>query len=151
METSKPSLENRIENLEKRLKELEDRKPKLERAKINIIPKSNLNKNESFEKNLPISDDAIAFIIGVNFFNNSTTGSGRPHNLTFQIYQKNADQNGVASVEFLDPHVYCNSLYSEVIIPFNNKNPKIVVIQYDRTWNDTSPVFQIDLVGILRY
>ena len=37
METCKPSLDNRIENLEKRL-----------------------NKNENFEKKLPISDEAIA-------------------------------------------------------------------------------------------
>ena len=145
------SIMKKLNELESKIKELEKRTIKIERIKLNLIPKTTLSKEQTFEKDIASSDNAKAIIIGVNFTNTATTGSGWNHNLNFQIYQKGADQYSVSNFTLSDPHVYCNQSYSEIIVPWDPKKQKKICIKYDRSWNDTSPYIIVDLVGFILY
>ena len=142
---------NRLNELESRVKELENKSIKVERTKLNLIPKTTLSKEQSFEKDILCSDNVQAVIIGVNFTNTNTTGQGYGHSLNFQIYQKGTDQYSCSTFTFSDPHVYCNQCYSEIITPWDSKKEKKIVIKYDRTWTDTNPYIIVDLVGFILY
>jgi len=61
------------------------------------------SKEYSFEKDIAVSDNAKAVIIGINFANNSTTSSGFIQNLNIQIYQKGADQYSFSTLTFSKP------------------------------------------------
>ena len=145
------SIINRINELEKKVKLLEEKTIRIERTKINLIPKTTLSKESSFEKDIAVSDNVKAVIIGVNFANTNTTGSGLNHNLNFQIYQKGADQYSYSTFTFSDPHVFCNHCYTEIITPWDIKKEKKICIKYDRSWGDTNPHITIDLVGFILY
>ena len=145
------SIMKKLNELESKIKELEKRTIKIERIKLNLIPKTTLSNEQTFEKDIASSDNAKAIIIGVNFTNTNTTGSGLNHNLNFQIYQKGADQYSVSNFTLSDPHVYCNQSYSEIIVPWDPKKEKKICIKYDRSWNDTSPYIIVDLVGFILY
>ena len=145
------SIMKKLNELESKVKELEKRTIKIERIKLNLIPKTTLSKEQTFEKDIASSDNVKAIIIGVNFTNTNTTGSGWNHNLNFQIYQKGADQYSVSNFTLSDPHVYCNQSYSEIIVPWDPKKGKKICIKYDRSWNDTSPYIIVDLVGFILY
>ena len=145
------SIMKKLNELESKIKELEKRTIKIERIKLNLIPKTTLSKEQTFEKDIASSDNAKAIIIGVNFTNTSTTSSGWNQNLNFQIYQKGADQYSVSNFTLSDPHVYCNQSYSEIIVPWDPKKEKKICIKYDRSWNDTSPYIIVDLVGFILY
>ena len=145
------SIMKKLNELESKIKELEKRTIKIERIKLNLIPKTTLSKEQIFEKDIASSDNVKAIIIGVNFTNTATTGSGWNHNLNFQIYQKGADQYSVSNFTLSDPHVYCNQSYSEIIVPWDPKKEKKICIKYDRSWNDTSPYIIVDLVGFILY
>ena len=145
------SIMKKLNELESKIKELEKKTIKIERIKLNLIPKTTLSKEQTFEKDIASSDNAKAIIIGVNFTNTATTGSGWNHNLNFQIYQKGADQYSVSNFTLSDPHVYCNQSYSEIIVPWDPKKEKKICIKYDRSWNDTSPYIIVDLVGFILY
>ena len=145
------SIMKKLNELESKIKELEKRTIKIERIKLNLIPKTTLSKEQTFEKDIASSDNVKAIIIGVNFTNTATTGSGWNHNLNFQIYQKGADQYSVSNFTLSDPHVYCNQSYSEIIVPWDPKKEKKICIKYDRSWNDTSPYIIVDLVGFILY
>ena len=156
METQKnkadlDSILNKINELENKVKALESKTIKFERTKINLIPKTTLSKEYSFEKDIAVSDNAKAVIIGINFANNSCTGSGLNHNLNFQIYQKGADQYSFSTLTFSDPHIYCNQCYTEIITPWDSKKEKKICIKYDRSWGDTNPSIIVDLVGLVLY
>ena len=142
---------NRINELENKVKELESKTLKIERIKINLIPKTTLSKDFLFEKDIGVSDNTKAVIIGVNFTNTSCTNSGFNHNLNFQIYQKGPDQYSFSTFTLSDPHVYCNQFYSEIITPWDSKKEKKICIKYDRTWGDTNPYIIVDLVGLILY
>ena len=145
------SIINRINELENKVKTLEEKKIKIERTKINLIPKTNLSKEALFEKDIAVSDNVNAVIIGVNFANTNTTSFGYNQNLNFQIYQKGADQYSYSTFTFTDPHVYCNHCYTEIITPWNPKKEKKICIKYDRSWGDTNPHITVDLVGLILY
>ena len=145
------SIMKKLNELESKIKELEKRTIKIERIKLNLIPKTTLSKEQTFEKDIASSDNAKAIIIGVNFTNTATTSSGWNQNLNFQIYQKGADQYSVSNFTLSDPHVYCNQSYSEIIVPWDPKKEKKICIKYDRSWNDTSPYIIVDLVGFILY
>ena len=145
------SIMKKLNELESKIKELEKRTIKIERIKLNLIPKTTLSKEQTFEKDIASSDNVKAIIIGVNFTNTATTASGWNHNLNFQIYQKGADQYSVSNFTLSDPHVYCNQSYSEIIVPWDPKKEKKICIKYDRSWNDTSPYIIVDLVGFILY
>ena len=145
------SIMKKLNELESKIKELEKRTIKIERIKLNLIPKTTLSKEQTFEKDIASSDNVKAIIIGVNFTNTSTTSSGWNQNLNFQIYQKGADQYSVSNFTLSDPHVYCNQSYSEIIVPWEPKKEKKICIKYDRSWNDTSPYIIVDLVGFILY
>ena len=145
------SIMKKLNELESKIKELEKRTIKIERIKLNLIPKTTLSKEQTFEKDIASSDNAKAIIIGVNFTNTNTTGSWLNQNLNFQIYQKGADQYSVSNFTLSDPHVYCNQSYSEIIVPWDPKKEKKICIKYDRSWNDTSPYIIVDLVGFILY
>ena len=145
------SILKKLNELESKIKELEKKTIKIERIKLNLIPKTTLSKEQTFEKDIASSDNVKAIIIGVNFTNTATTGSGWNHNLNFQIYQKGADQYSVSNFTLSDPHVYCNQSYSEIIVPWDPKKEKKICIKYDRSWNDTSPYIIVDLVGFILY
>ena len=145
------SIMKKLNELESKIKELEKKTIKIERIKLNLIPKTTLSKEQTFEKDIASSDNVKAIIIGVNFTNTATTGSGWNHNLNFQIYQKGADQYSVSNFTLSDPHVYCNQSYSEIIVPWDPKKEKKICIKYDRSWNDTSPYIIVDLVGFILY
>ena len=118
------SIMKKLNELESKVKELEKRTIKIERIKLNLIPKTTLSKEQTFEKDIASSDNAKAIIIGVNFTNTNTTGSGWNHNINIQIYQKDADQYSVSNFTLSDPHVYCNQSYSEIIVPWDPKKEK---------------------------
>ena len=143
------SIANRLNELESKIKELEKKSIKLERFKINLVPKTTLEKQFLFEKDICVSDNVIGVIIGINFTNTNTTSSGWGQCLNFQIYQKGTDQYSITSITFSDPHVYCNQCYSEIITPWDPKKEKKICIKYDRTWNDTNPYIIVDLVGVI--
>ena len=145
------SIMNKMNELESRVNELENKSVKVERTKLNLIPKTTLSKEQTFEKDILCSDNVKAVIIGVNFTNTNTTGQGWNQSLNFQIYQKGADQYSCSTFTFSDPHVYCNQCYSEIITPWDSKKEKKIVIKYDRTWTDTSPYIIVDLVGFILY
>ena len=145
------SIMKKLNELESKIKELEKRTIKIERIKLNLIPKTTLSKEQLFEKDITSSDNVKALIIGVNFANTNTTGSGLNHNLNFQIYQKNTDQYSVSNFTLSDPHVYCNQSYSEIIVPWDPKKQKKICIKYDRSWNDTNPYIIVDLVGFILF
>ena len=145
------SIMKKLNELESKIKELEKKTIKIERIKLNLIPKTTLSKEQTFEKDIASSDNAKAIIIGVNFTNTATTSSGWNQNLNFQIYQKGADQYSVSNFTLSDPHVYCNQSYSEIIVPWDPKKEKKICIKYDRSWNDTSPYIIVDLVGFILY
>ena len=145
------SIMNKLNELELKIKELEKRSIKIERTKINLIPKTTLSKEQLFEKDVAVTDNVKAVIIGINFTNTSTTGSGWNQNLNFQIYQKDADQYSYSTFTLSDPHVYCNQNYSEIITPWDSKKEKKICIKYDRTWGDTNPYIIVDLVGLILY
>ena len=145
------SIMKKLNELESKIKELEKRTIKIERIKLNLIPKTTLSKEQTFEKDIASSDNVKAIIIGVNFTNTATTSSGWNQNLNFQIYQKGADQYSVSNFTLSDPHVYCNQSYSEIIVPWDPKKEKKICIKYDRSWNDTSPYIIVDLVGFILY
>ena len=147
--TDLDSFINRLNELENKVKELENKSIKIERTKINLIPKTTLSKESLFEKDIAVSDNTKAVIIGINFTNTKETSSGWNHNLNFQIYQKEADQYSYSTFTFSDPHVYCNQCYSEIIIPWDPKKPKKICIKYDRSWGDTNPYIIVDLVGFI--
>ena len=115
---------NRINELENKVKLLEEKTLKIERTKINLIPKTTLLKESLFEKDIGVSDNVKAVIIGINFANTSTTSSGLNHNLNFQIYQKGADQYSYSTFSFKDSHIYCNQCYIEIITPWDSKKRK---------------------------
>ena len=145
------SIMKKLNELESKIKELEKRTIKIERIKLNLIPKTTLSKEQTFEKDIASSDNVKAIIIGVNFTNTATTSSEWNQNLNFQIYQKGADQYSVSNFTLSDPHVYCNQSYSEIIVPWDPKKEKKIFIKYDRSWNDTSPYIIVDLVGFILY
>ena len=145
------SIMKKLNELESKIKELEKKTIKIERIKLNLIPKTTLSNEQTFEKDIASSDNAKAIIIGVNFTNTACTGSGWNQNLNFQIYQKGADQYSVSNFTLSDPHFYCNQSYSEVIVPWDPKKEKKICIKYDRSWNDTSPYIIVDLVGFILY
>ena len=145
------SIMNKMNELESKIIELEKRSIKIERTKINLIPKTTLSKEQLFEKDIAVTDNVKAVIIGINFTNTSTTSSGLNHNLNFQIYQKGADQYSYSTFTLSDPHVYCNQNYSEIITPWDSKKEKKICIKYDRTWGDTNPYIIVDLVGLILY
>ena len=145
------SIMKKLNELESKIKELEKKTIKIERIKLNLIPKTTLSKEQTFEKDIASSDNVKAIIIGVNFTNTATTSSGWNQNLNFQIYQKGADQYSVSNFTLSDPHVYCNQSYSEIIVPWDPKKEKKICIKYDRSWNDTSPYIIVDLVGFILY
>ncbi len=142
---------NRINELENKVKSLEEKTLKIERTKINLIPKTTLLKESLFEKDIGVSDNVKAVIIGINFANTSTTSSGLNHNLNFQIYQKGADQYSYSTFSFKDSHIYCNQCYIEIITPWDSKKEKKICIKYDRSWEDTNPHITVDLVGLFLY
>ena len=145
------SIMKKLNELESKIKELEKRTIKIERIKLNLIPKTTLSKEQTFEKDIASSDNVKAIIIGVNFTNTNTTSSSLNQNLNFQINQKGADQYSVSNFTLSDPHVYCNQSYSEIIVPWDPKKEKKICIKYDRSWNDTSPYIIVDLVGFILY
>ena len=145
------SIMKKLNELESKIKELEKRTIKIERIKLNLIPKTTLSKEQLFEKDIASSDNVKALIIGVNFTNTNTTGSGYNQNINFQIYQKNTDQYSVSNFTLSDPHVYCNQSYSEIIVPWDPKKQKKICIKYDRSWNDTNPYIIVDLVGFILF
>ena len=145
------SIMKKLNELESKIKELEKKTIKIERIKLNLIPKTTLSKEQLFEKDIASSDNVKALIIGVNFTNTNTTGSGYNQNLNFQIYQKNTDQYSVSNFTLSDPHVYCNQSYSEIIVPWDPKKQKKICIKYDRSWNDTNPYIIVDLVGFILF
>ena len=145
------SIMKKLNELESKIKELEKKTIKIERIKLNLIPKTTLSKEQTFEKDIASSDNVKAIIIGVNFTNTATTSSGWNQNLNFQIYQKGADQYSVSNFTLSDPHSYCNQSYSEIIVPWDPKKEKKICIKYDRSWNDTSPYIIVDLVGFILY
>ena len=145
------SIMKKINELESRIKELENKTIKIERIKLNLIPKTTLSKEQTFEKDIVASDNVKAIIIGVNFTNTNTTSSGWNHNLNIQIYQKGTDQYSVSNFTLSDPHVYCNQSYSEIIVPWDPKKEKKILIKYDRSWNDTNPYIIVDLVGFILF
>ena len=156
METKQDKIDStfimkKLNELESKIKELEKRTVKIERIKLNLISKTTLSKEQLFEKDIASSDNVKALIIGVNFTNTNTTGSGLNHNLNFQIYQKNTDQYSVSNFTLSDPHVYCNQSYSEIIVPWDPKKQKKICIKYDRSWNDTNPYIIVDLVGFILF
>ncbi len=154
METPKDvklSLEAKINEMEERIKKLEERKVQIERTKINILPKTTLSNNGSFEKNVFVGNNVCALIVGINFANNNTTGQGAPRFLNIQLSQKSADQKQVLNISYFDPHIYCNQNYHEVFIPWDSKKENVICINYDRNWSDTNPFIIIDLVGVLIY
>ena len=126
--TDLDSFINRLNELENKVKELENKSIKIERTKINLISKTTLSKESSFEKDIAVSENVKAVIIGVNFANTNTTGSGLNHNLNFQIYQKGADQYSYSTFTLSDPHVYCNNCYTEIITPLDPKKEKKIVL-----------------------
>ena len=65
-----------MNELELKIKELEKRSIKIERTKINLIPKTTLSKEQLFEKDIAVTDNVKAVIIGINFSNTNTTSSG---------------------------------------------------------------------------
>ena len=142
---------NRINELENKVKLLEEKTLKIERTKINLIPKTTLLKESLFEKDIGVSDNVKAVIIGINFANTSTTSSGLNHNLNFQIYQKGADQYSYSTFSFKDSHIYCNQCYIEIITPWDSKKEKKICVKYDRSWEDTNPHITVDLVGLFLY
>ena len=145
------SIMNKVNELESKIKELEKRTIKIERTKINLIPKTTLSKEQLFEKDIAVTDNVKAVIIGINFTNTNTTGSGWNQNLNFQIYQKGADQYSYSTFTLSDPHFYCNQNYSEIITPWDSKKEKKICIKFDRTWEDTKPYIIADLVGFILY
>ena len=145
------SILDKMNKLESKVNELEKRTIKIERTRLNLIPKTTLSKEQLFEKDIAVSDNVKAVIIGINFTNTSTTGSGLGQNLNFQIYQKGADQYSYSTFSLSDPHVYCNQNYSEIITPWDVKKEKKICIKYDRSWGDTSPYIIVDLVGFILY
>ena len=145
------SIMKKLNELESKIKELEKKTIKIERIKLNLIPKTTLSKEQLFEKDIASSDNVKALIIGVNFTNTNTTGSGYNQNLNFQIYQKDTDQYSVSNFTLSDPHVYCNQSYSEIIVPWDPKKQKKICIKYDRSWNDTNPYIIVDLVGFILF
>ena len=145
------SIMTKMNELESRIKELENRNLKIERIKINLIPKTTLSNEQIFEKDIAVSDNVKAVIIGVNFTNTSTTSQSWGQRLNFQIYQKGADQYSYSTFTLSDPHVYCNNCYTEIITPLDPKKEKKMCIKYDRTWTDTSPYIIVDLVGFILY
>ena len=145
------SIMNKMNELESKIIELEKRSIKIERTKINLIPKTTLSKEQSFEKDIAVTDNVKAVIIGINFTNTKETGSGWNHNINFQIYQKGADQYSYSTFTLSDPHFYCNQNYSEIITPWDSKKEKKICIKYDRTWGDTNPYIIVDLVGLILY
>ena len=156
METKQDKIDStfimkKLNELESKIKELEKRTVKIERIKLNLIPKTTLSKEQLFEKDIASSDNVKALIIGVNFTNTNTTGSGYNQNINFQIYQKNTDQYSVSNFTLSDPHVYCNQSYSEIIVPWDPKKQKKICIKYDRSWNDTNPYIIVDLVGFILF
>ena len=89
--TSKATIDsiiNRINELENKVNLLEKKNLKIERTKINLIPKTTLSKESLFEKDIAVSDNIKAVIIGINFANSAYISSGLNHNLNFQIYRK---------------------------------------------------------------
>ena len=142
---------NKMNELESRVKELENKSIKVERTKLNLIPKTTLSKEQTFEKDILCSNNVKAVIIGINYTNTNTTSQGYDHFLNFQIYQKGADQYSCSSFTCSGPHIYCNQCYSEIITPWDSKKEKKIVIKYDRTWTDTSPYIIVDLVGFILY
>ena len=77
------SIINKVNELESKIKELEKRTIKIERTKINLIPKTTLSKEQLFEKDIAVTDNVKAVIIGINFTNTKTTSSGWNQNLNF--------------------------------------------------------------------
>ena len=63
------SIVNRLNELESKIKELEKKSIKLERFKTNLVPKTTLEKQFLFEKDICVSDNVIGVIIGINFTN----------------------------------------------------------------------------------
>ena len=115
METKEDKIDStfimkKLNELESKIKELEKRTVKIERIKLNLIPKTTLSKEQLFEKDIASSDNVKALIIGVNFTNTNTTGSGYNQNINFQIYQKNTDQYSVSNFTLSDPHVIAINL-----------------------------------------
>ncbi len=145
------SIMNKMNELESKIQELEKRTIKIERTRINLIPKTTLSKEQLFEKDIAISDNVKAVIIGINFTNMATTSSGWNQNLNFQIYQKGADQYSYSTFSFKDSHIYCNQCYIEIITPWDSKKEKKICIKYDRSWEDTNPHITVDLVGLFLY
>ena len=139
----------RIDQLEERIRRLEEKRIKIERTKITILSKTTLNNNGDFEKNVSVGNDVSAIIIGINFANTNTTGTGAPRALNILVSQKGADQRQVATISYSDPHIYCNQNYHEVFVPWDSQKENILYIHYDRNWSDTAPYIIIDMVGVL--